>query len=62
MQLSGTDRSSQAYPDFYVDDAFRDWPADSVLNNFALVGLTKVSRASVQIIFQYLPTSSPTSV
>lgn len=61
-QLSGVDRSPQSYPDFYVYAAFRDWPADSTINNFALAGLRKVSRASVQIIFQYLPAPPPTSV
>ncbi|KAF7798505.1 hypothetical protein EIP86_009726 [Pleurotus ostreatoroseus] len=44
-----------ANPAFHTDPAFQAWPAGSNIENFALVELRKISRASIQIILDYLP-------
>ncbi|KAF7798453.1 hypothetical protein EIP86_009674, partial [Pleurotus ostreatoroseus] len=48
-----TNKFLNSHPDFHTDPAFKEWSAGSTIDNFALVGLRKISRASVQIMFQH---------
>ena len=53
--ISCIDHVAQLHPDFYTDGAFHEWSMFSTIDNMALVGLRKVSRASIQIFLAYCP-------